>query len=211
MKWRATLHLRAACAAWLLAAACAPAPPPLPPPPPPPLPPSIPEIPPPPPCARVAHIEVIKSLRLLRAHCEGGRVVEMTVALGRETAGAKQSAGDSRTPEGRYRVSGPPRSSRFHLFVPIDYPSVEDAESARADGRISAAAYARILAAHERGEAPPDDTPLGGHLGFHGEGDRWRGDSVDLDWTYGCVAVTDADIGFLAERTPVGTPVVIEP
>jgi murein L,D-transpeptidase YafK len=154
---------------------------------------------------------VIKSRRLLRAHCEGGRVVELTVALGRDTDGTKRSAGDTRTPEGRYRVSGPPRSSRFHLFIPIDYPSVEDARSARADGRISAEAYARIVDAHERGEPPPHDTPLGGHLGFHGEGRRWQGDSVDLDWTYGCIALPDADIDFLAARIAVGTPVAIAP
>jgi hypothetical protein len=211
MKWHATLHLRAAVTAWLLVAACAPSTPP-PPPPPPPAPPPALEVPAPlPPCTSIFRIEVIKSRRLLRAHCEGGRIVEMTAALGRETGGAKLLAGDTRTPEGRYRVSGPPRSSRFHLFVPIDYPSVDDARAARADGRISDMAYEQIAAAHARGEAPPGDTPLGGNLGFHGEGERWRGDSIDLDWTNGCVGLSDADIDFLAARIEVGTPVAISP
>jgi hypothetical protein len=212
MNWSAALHLRPVFAAGLLIAACAPAP--SPPPPLPPVPPAPPaaEIPvPPPPCVSVTRIEVIKSRRLLRAHCEGGRIVELTVALGRDTAGAKLRAGDTRTPEGHYRVNGPPRSSRFHLFIPIDYPSLEDARAGRADGRISAAAYARIEAAHARGESPPGDTALGGNLGFHGEGDRWRGDSVDLDWTNGCVGLSDADIDFLAARIAVGTPVAITP
>jgi murein L,D-transpeptidase YafK len=163
-----------------------------------------------PPCGAIASIEVIKRLRRLRAHCEGGRVVEMTAALGRE-AGGKMRAGDTRTPEGSYRVSGPARASRFHLFIPIDYPSVDDARAARADGRISGAAYERIVSAHARGEAPPGDTPLGGNLGFHGEGERWRGDSVDLDWTNGCIGLSDADIDFLAERIGIGTPVAIQP
>jgi murein L,D-transpeptidase YafK len=138
-------------------------------------------------------------------------VRELVIALGREPAGPKRHAGDSRTPEGRYRISGEPQSSRFHLFLPIDYPSVEDADAARAEGRISPRDHQRILAAHARGDPPPKDTPLGGNLGLHGEGERWRGDSPHLDWTYGCIALSDGDVAFLAERAPVGTPVVIRP
>ena len=138
-------------------------------------------------------------------------MVEMTIALGRED-GAKRAAGDTRTPEGHYRISGPPRPSRrFHRFVPIDYPSRADAEIARITGRLSAEDYQRILDAHARRVPPPGDTALGGQLGFHGEGRRWRGDSRYLDWTYGCIGLADADIDFLAERSAIGTPVVIEP
>jgi murein L,D-transpeptidase YafK len=136
----------------------------------------------------------------------------MTAALGREPRGDKIAAGDDRTPEGLYRVSGPARASRFHLFIPIGYPSAEDAEAALLDGRISPRDHARILYAETFGEAPPDDTPLGSGLGLHGEGRRWRGESAALDWTNGCVAVTDEEIEFLARRVEVGkTEVLIEP
>jgi murein L,D-transpeptidase YafK len=168
-------------------------------------------LPEPPPCLRILRIEVSKSERRLSAHCEGGVVVEMTVALGRENGGPKRQEGDMRTPEGWYRVSGPARPSRFHLFLPIDYPSLDDALAAREDKRLSKAEFRRILAALAEGEAPPPNTALGGHLGFHGEGDRWRGDSDGLDWTLGCVAVSDANMEFLAAHTEVGTPVVIRP
>lgn len=196
--------------AWLLALGCAPAWPPS-------APASGPRPPeataPPPPgeCARVVRIEVSKSRRALSAHCEGGGTVEMAAAFGRDPHGPKLAEGDHRTPEGVYRISGPARASRFHRFLPIDYPSPRDAERALAQGRIDRADLGRILEAHLLGEAPPADTPLGGGLGFHGEGPRWRGDSVDLDWTYGCVALSDADIDFLAERVEIGTEVVIEP
>jgi murein L,D-transpeptidase YafK len=136
----------------------------------------------------------------------------MTAALGREPRGHKLAAGDDRTPEGAYRVSGPPRRSRFHLFIPIDYPSGEDARAALDEGRISPRDHARILYAATFGKAPPGDTPLGSGLGLHGEGARWRGESASLDWTNGCIAVTDAEIEFLAARVEVGrTEVVIEP
>ncbi|UCE87850.1 MAG: L,D-transpeptidase family protein [Deltaproteobacteria bacterium] len=180
-----------------------------------PPPPSVPEVAPapapPPACRAIARIEVRKKERVLEAHCERGAIVTMTAALGREPLGPKVTAGDLRTPEGGYRVSGPAEPGRFHLFIPIDYPSVEDARRALAAGRISQRDYARIARAHEQGLRPPGDTPLGGDLGFHGEGSRWKGDSVDLDWTYGCIAVTDRDIDFLAERLEVGTPVRILP
>jgi len=207
-------QLGAAAALLLLGASCATTPPPpLPVPPPPEAPvPALPEpLPDVAPCRHVERIEVRKGERRLRAHCEGGAVVELVVALGRDDTGPKLRAGDWRTPEGRYRIAGPARPSRFHLFLPIDYPSVEDAERALAEGRLSRADHRRILDAHARGARPPADTALGGDLGFHGEGERWRGDSLHLDWTYGCVALSDPDLDFLVERVDPETIVEIAP
>src|SRR2546426_3669287 len=193
---RRAIRIALRCGAVLLACACAPKPAALP---------ALPPLPGPPApfdlraraqCYRIVAIEVSKRERRLRAHCEGGGVVEMTVALGRQPTGPKRDAGDTHTPEGHYRISGSPRPSRFHRFVPIDYPSMADAETARAEGRLSKADYRRIADAHARGDPPPADTALGGHLGFHGEGKRWRGDSRFLDWTYGCIALADADVDF---------------
>lgn len=134
----------------------------------------------------------------------------MRVALGREPDGRKRLAGDRRTPEGLYHVLRT-RPSRFHRFIEIDYPSREDADRALAAGRLTPAEHAAILRAHERGEPPPQHTALGGGLGLHGEGTRWRGASEVLDWTFGCIALSDEDIEFLAQRVEPGTPVAIEP
>lgn len=162
-------------------------------------------------CGRIVRIDVDKSERMLRARCQDGREVTMRISLGREPEGAKRTAGDQRTPEGRYRTLEPMEESRFHLFIPFDYPSVEDARVAAAQGRLSRADRRRIERAHERGELPPADTPLGGGLGLHGEGRDWTGASSVLDWTYGCIAVSDEEIEFLAERVQPGTPIEIEP
>jgi murein L,D-transpeptidase YafK len=162
-------------------------------------------------CVRIVRIEVWKRAHTLRAYCSGGAMVTMHVALGREEVGPKTRSDDHRTPEGTYRIAEEARAGRFHLFIPIDYPSRSDAERALARGRLPRPDYERIVEAHERGLPPPQDTALGGNLGFHGEGDRWRGDSRHLDWTYGCIAVTDAEIEFLAERIEPGVPVWIQP
>lgn len=164
-----------------------------------------------PPCERIVTIEIRKSQRTLRAHCARGALVEMTAALGREPRGDKLEAGDLRTPEGRYRISGRAVESRFHAFVPIDYPSTDDADRAFAEGRIDNWDHARIVDAHARGIEPPGDTPLGGEIGIHGEGERWAGDSEDLDWTFGCIALADRDLDYLIERIEPGTPLEILP
>ncbi|HVH17518.1 MAG TPA: L,D-transpeptidase [Myxococcota bacterium] len=165
----------------------------------------------PPPCERILLIEVRKSQRELVAYCEGGAELRMIAAMGREPGGHKQALGDLRTPEGSYRVSGTLATNRFYGFIPLDYPSLADADAALAEGRITPRDHARIGRAHARGVTPPDDTPLGGDIGIHGEGVRWAGDTEHLDWTYGCVAVTDAELDWLAERLEVGVEVVILP
>jgi murein L,D-transpeptidase YafK len=162
-------------------------------------------------CPRIAHIEVRKSERRLVARCNPGPALVMKIALGRQPVGPKTRKGDQRTPEGSYVVSGPAIRNRFHRFIPIDYPSRHDADVGLESGTISAAEHARILALHSHDRPPPQDTALGGELGLHGEGPRWRGESAALDWTFGCVAMRDHEIDFLAQRVHVGTPVWIVP
>jgi murein L,D-transpeptidase YafK len=162
-------------------------------------------------CPRIAHIEVRKSERRLVARCNPGPALVMKVALGRQPVGPKTRKGDQRTPEGSYVVSGPATRNRFHRFIPIDYPSRHDADVGLERGTISAAEHARIVARRSHDRPPPQDTALGGELGLHGEGPRWQGESAGLDWTFGCVAVRDHEIDFLAERVWVGTPVWIVP
>ena len=160
------------------------------------------------PCDRVERILVNRAERVLVATCVGGAERRIPVALAR-APGPKRVSGDLSLPEGDFRIAGPARPSRFHRFLPIDYPTPEDAARGLADGRISREDHDAIVAAHRKGRLPPQETRLGGHLGFHGEGRRWRG-NLELDWTEGCVAMRDADIEWLGDRSPPGTPVRIE-
>lgn len=162
------------------------------------------------PCSEIMRLEVRKRERVLEVFCRGGGLRVFPIALSREPVGAKRRRGDQRVPEGDYHIAGVPRASRFHLFVPIDYPSPADADRGLMERSISRSQYRRILAAHATGHLPPQDTALGGLLGFHGEGPRWRGD-LDLDWTEGCVAVSDETIRWLAQHAKRGTPVSIAP
>ncbi len=152
-----------------------------------------------------------KATRTLRVLCRDGGERSWPVALGREPVGPKREAGDSRTPEGEYHLRGRGRDSRFHLFIIMDYPSREDAAAGLRAGLISLRTYGRILEAHNHSVLPPQDTALGGILGLHGEGARWSGDSQYLNWTNGCIGMTDEQIDFLAVHAPAGTLITISP
>jgi murein L,D-transpeptidase YafK len=162
-------------------------------------------------CLRIIEIEIRKSRRRLIATCESGQRYEFPAAIGRRPLGHKSEMGDLRTPEGQYRVAEAPRPSQFHRFMLLDYPSREDADRAIASGLISDLTHAKIAAAHARSELPPQDTELGGLIGIHGEGQNHQGESARRDWTFGCIAISDLHIEFIAPRVQVGVPVRIVP
>ena len=159
-------------------------------------------------CSRIARLIVFKSKRTLVAECEGGATRSFPIALGR-FEGPKESSGDGRTPEGTYHIMLPGRTSRFHRFIDFDYPSIADARRARGRGLLTRSEFDAIVAAHRAGEMPPQDTPLGGGLGLHGEGERWAEASEWMDWTFGCIALADDAIDFVERRIVDRAEIVI--
>jgi murein L,D-transpeptidase YafK len=114
-----------------------------------------------------------------------------SVALGRGGLAPKQQQGDHRTPEGMYRIDRRKENSRFHRALHISYPNETDLEHAR-----------------KVGVSP------GGDIMIHGitNGLGWLGSAHRLiDWTDGCVAVTDAEIEEIWAMVPDGTPIEIRP
>jgi len=113
------------------------------------------------------------------------------VSLGRHPVGPKEREGDKRTPEGLYTIeSHNPRSS-FHRALKVSYPSAADR-----------------LAAEKRGVAPGGDIMIHGlrnGLGLIGRLQR------GLDWTAGCIAVTNPEIEEICRVVPDGTPIEIRP
>jgi hypothetical protein len=138
---------------------------------------------------------------------DGDQVIrKFWVALGKDPASGKLLRGDGRTPSGRYYICEKQPRSRFRKFLGISYPNIDDAERAFADRLITADEWADIFVANLRQTVPPWSTPMGGRVGIHGFGGR---PLIPVDWTEGCIAVSDADIDYLYDRVPLGTPVVI--
>ena len=131
------------------------------------------------------------------------------VAIGSNGTTRRKRLADERTPLGEYRISEIRRSRRFHLFLGLDYPTIEDAKRALGENRIDESEFRRIRQALQRGDRAPQDTSLGGNLGFHGIGDGNPEVHVRFNWTNGCIALTNDQIDALADLVTVGTPVRI--
>ena len=126
------------------------------------------------------------------------------VGLGLSPSGDKVRQGDRRTPEGDFYIFTKNDKSAFYLSLGISYPNANHAARGLRDGLINQAEYESILAALKAHKAPPQNTNLGGDIYIHGNGSR-------SDWTWGCVALEDADIRELFNAVSVGTPVTIKP
>lgn len=161
-----------------------------------------------------SHLSLIiyKSRHEMRLY-RGDKVVKVyRIFLGSNPIGHKLQQGDNKTPEGTYHVVDKQVSEKFHRFIGIDYPNAHDAELAFRQGRIASRDKSRIKHAVLQGIRPPADTILGGHLGIHGIGtdEKFKLRLIeDMDWTNGCIAVTNAEIRELYEKLPLGTVVRI--
>lgn len=136
-------------------------------------------------------VVVRKSMRTLTLYRAGRAFAVHAISLGQQPKGAKQFEGDNRTPEGVYRIDWRNPNSRFHLALHIDYPRAEDIARARALGKEP-----------------------GGNVMIHGLPPafaRLGGEHLKVDWTNGCVAVTNTEMEQLWRTIPDGTPIDIQP
>jgi len=136
-------------------------------------------------------ILVEKGARRLTLVSEGEVLKAYKIALGGNPVGPKERQGDNKTPEGTYVIDARNRDSRFHLSLHISYPNEKDR-----------------IRAKELGVSP------GGNIMIHGikNGLSWIGDAhAEVDWTKGCIAVTDEEIEEIARLAPNGTIVEIRP
>lgn len=131
------------------------------------------------------------------------------IAIGRGGVAAQRLRDDNRTPLGRFRVTTINTDSHYYRFFGFNYPTLEHALRAWKSGVIDYLTYRQISDAIFSHRDPPQDTPLGGHLGIHGlgKGDRWV--HKNFHWTRGCIALTNKQIDALTPWIEVGTEVVI--
>lgn len=131
------------------------------------------------------------------------------IAIGRGGAADVHYRSDQTTPLGTFRVVRIDPRSRFGVFFEFDYPTPAAAARAYRDDRITRASLQAILDAFRRGRLPPQDTALGGELGIHGTGDGSPVIQRDVNWTTGCVALTNHQAFALERWVRVGSTVVV--
>ncbi len=132
-----------------------------------------------------------KKERRLTLISKGKVLKTYKIALGGNPNGPKERQGDNKTPEGTYLIDSRNKDSRYHLSLHISYPNEKDKKRAK-----------------ELGVSP------GGDIMIHGikNGLSWVGDfHTEVDWTKGCIAVTDEEIEEINKLAPNGTMVEIRP
>jgi hypothetical protein len=120
----------------------------------------------------------------------GIKKLEFTAELGRNWVGDKRVKGDKATPEGMYKVTKKidGRSTKYYKALLIDYPNAEDKENFKKE--------------IERGSLPAS-AKIGSLIEIHGSGGK------GIDWTDGCIALTDKEMDLVFKIAKVGTPVTI--
>lgn len=137
------------------------------------------------------HIIVLKSRRIMDLYAHGKLLKEYRISLGGVPEGPKQTAGDHRTPEGSYIIDSKNAHSRFHLALHISYPNPQDRAHAR-----------------QKGVNPGGDIMIHGlppAFAYVGKVQR------EMDWTDGCIAVSNQEIEEIWSLVPVGTRIDIKP
>ncbi|RMD68704.1 MAG: L,D-transpeptidase [Gammaproteobacteria bacterium] len=163
------------------------------------------------PCALAQPWLLIDTERLTLSVMEGNKVkkVYRNIAIGRGGVTEERKRGDGKTPKGVFHVVRIEKKTPFRLFFGLDYPNRAHAERAFRRGIIDRFTLRAIERALRMGRMPPADTPLGGNIGIHGLGNADPRIHQALNWTQGCIALTNAQIEDLSAWVRLGTRVVI--
>jgi murein L,D-transpeptidase YafK len=126
---------------------------------------------------------------------EGDSLVRaFPVALGSSPIGPKVRSGDMKTPEGKYTLLPHYASAGFGESFYICYPSETDAARGRRSNLLGADEQQTIVAACQARSRPPAGTRLGGLILLHSTKDRSELDVTRHNWTWGCIAMENADL-----------------
>ncbi len=132
------------------------------------------------------------------------------ISIGRNGAGFKRQTGDDVTPLGTYKIGWINDKSPFHKFYGFNYPSTKNASKALLSGLITDKSYNKIITAHMKKRVPPQNTEIGGRIGIHGLGTADKKIHKMLNWTHGCIALTDKQIDRLGRWIGKGTVVKVK-
>jgi murein L,D-transpeptidase YafK len=134
---------------------------------------------------KVTRIVVEKSERKMHLMHGPIKLRSYDVGLGFAPVGDKVQEGDGKTPEGVYYVDRRNPQSQFYLSLGISYPNEADIAEAKALG-----------------------VDPGGDIFIHGRPKKYQSDLID--WTLGCIAVTNREMREIYSMVELGTKIVIK-
>lgn len=139
----------------------------------------------------VDKVLVLKSERQLQLLQRGQVLKSYRISLGKQPLGAKEREGDMKTPEGFYWLDWRKTSDKYNLAMHISYPNARDLARAQ----LGKSAPGSMIMIHG---TPLDD-----------EYPEWF--FRTLDWTEGCIAMTNTDMQEVWNQVRDGTLIEIRP
>lgn len=135
-------------------------------------------------------IVVIKDERILKLLKNGEVIKTYSVEFGKNPLEKKIKSGDLATPEGRYKIIEKKgrNQTKYYLALLLNYPNEDDKKR---------------FEEHKRKGLIPKNAKIGGLIEIHGDGGQ------GIDWTEGCVALSNEDMKDLFNKVSKGTPVYI--
>lgn len=126
----------------------------------------------------------------LYVYSNGEKKAEFDVEFGKNWLGPKKVKGDFATPEGQYRITKKKEGSetKYHKALLINYPNEYDS--------------VRFYELKRRGVIAKK-SDIGGLIEIHGDGGK------GVDWTEGCIALSNSDVSKLYGMISSGTPITI--
>lgn len=131
-------------------------------------------------------ILIEKAERKLMVYKNGNLYRTYSIGIGRNGSLDKLHAGDSATPEGKYKIIRKKPKSRYYKALLINYPNDEDRREFQEAKRNGLIPYA---------------SRIGGLIEIHGGGKDGM--------TYGCISLDNREMEELFDIAEVGTPVTI--
>jgi len=139
----------------------------------------------------ITHILIEKQKRLMSLYNDGKHLKTYPISLGGSPLGHKTQEGDGKTPEGEYFIDWIHPNSSYYKAIRVSYPNSDDQAQAR-----------------EKGVSP------GGDIMIHGmpNGFGWLYPLLSkIDWTEGCIAVSNRAMEEIALSVTVGAKIMIRP
>jgi hypothetical protein len=135
-------------------------------------------------------IIVDKFSRKLYIYYKGAVKYQYEAELGTNWVGGKRVKGDKATPEGMYKIVKKFEKSKtkYYKALLLDYPNALDLEKFKTE---------------KSNGSLPENAKIGGLIEIHGNGGK------GIDWTEGCIALTDKEMGLVYKIAKEGTPVTI--
>ena len=132
---------------------------------------------------------VDKSARTLQLLSDNEIIKSYHIALGGNPVGHKQQQGDKRTPTGSYILDYKNEKSKFYRSIHVSYPNAADKARAK-----------------KLGVNPGGDIMIHGQKNGFGQ---LASITQRLDWTEGCIAVTNDEMDEIMAAVKVGTAIEI--